>query len=173
MLYVIFPARWYCYNIDNIIVVVVVQSLRHVWLFTTLWTAAHQAPLSFNISWSLLKFMFIESGLPSNHGTLCCSLLFAFSLSQHQGLFSELAFRIRWPKYWYHLPLGEGNGNPVQYSCLENPMDRGAWWATVHGVEKSRTWLSDFTFTFTSCSGFVFYVGPFMDHSLVMANRLV
>ena len=43
----------------------------------------------------------------------------------------------------------EGNGNPLQYSCLENPMDRGAWWATVHGVSKSRTQLSDFTFTFT------------------------
>ena len=40
---------------------------------------------------------------------------------------------------------GEGNGNPLQYSCLENPMDRGAWWATVHGVAKSRTRLSDFT----------------------------
>ena len=43
---------------------------------------------------------------------------------------------------------GEGNGNPLQYSCLENPMDRGAWWATVHGVAKSRKQLSDFTFTF-------------------------
>ena len=40
---------------------------------------------------------------------------------------------------------GEGNGNPLQYSCLENPMDRGAWWAIVHGVAKSRTRLSDFT----------------------------
>ena len=43
---------------------------------------------------------------------------------------------------------GEGNGNPLQYSCLENPMDRGAWWAAVHGVMKSRTRLSDFAFTF-------------------------
>ena len=43
---------------------------------------------------------------------------------------------------------GEGNGNPLQYSCLENPMDGGAWWATVHGVAKSRERLSDFTFTF-------------------------
>ena len=43
---------------------------------------------------------------------------------------------------------GEGNGNPLQYSCLENPMDRGAWWAAVHGVAKSRTRLSDFTFPF-------------------------
>ena len=39
-------------------------------------------------------------------------------------------------------------GNPLQYSCLENPMDGGAWWAAVHGVTKSRTRLSDFTFTF-------------------------
>ena len=44
--------------------------------------------------------------------------------------------------------VGEGNGTPLQYSCLENPMDRGAWWAAVHGVTKSRTWLSGFTFTF-------------------------
>ena len=38
---------------------------------------------------------------------------------------------------------GEGNGNPLQYSCMENSMDRGAWWATVHGVAKSRTRLSN------------------------------
>jgi len=44
--------------------------------------------------------------------------------------------------------VGEGNGTPLQYSCLENPMDRGAWWAAVHGVTKSQTRLSDFTFTF-------------------------
>ena len=43
---------------------------------------------------------------------------------------------------------GEGNGIPLQYSCLENPMDRGAWWAAVHRVAKSQTRLSDFTFTF-------------------------
>ena len=44
--------------------------------------------------------------------------------------------------------IGEGNGTPLQYSHLENPMDGGAWWAAVHGVTKSGTWLSDFTFTF-------------------------
>ena len=42
---------------------------------------------------------------------------------------------------------GEGNGNPLHYSCLENPMEGGAWLATVHGVEKSQTRLCDFTFT--------------------------
>ena len=42
----------------------------------------------------------------------------------------------------------EGNGTPLQYSCLENPMDGGAWWAAVYGVTKSQTQLGDFTFTF-------------------------
>ena len=44
--------------------------------------------------------------------------------------------------------FGEGTGTPLQYSCLEHPMDGGAWWAAVHGVAKSRTRLSDFPFTF-------------------------
>ena len=48
---------------------------------------------------------------------------------------------------------GEGNGNPLQYSCLENPMDGGAWWATVYRVKKSQTRLSDLTFTFTFLMG--------------------
>ena len=47
-----------------------------------------------------------------------------------------------------HIFSGEGNCSPLQYSCLENPMDGGAWWAAVHGVAKSQTRLSDFTFTF-------------------------
>ena len=44
--------------------------------------------------------------------------------------------------------IGDSSGTPLQHSCLENPMDGGAWWAAVHGVAKSRTRLSDFTFTF-------------------------
>ena len=54
-----------------------------------------------------------------------------------------------WPGEFHGLySPGEGNGNPLQQSCLENPMDGGAWWAAVHGVTTSRTRLSDFTFTF-------------------------
>ena len=53
--------------------------------------------------------------------------------------------------YWPTVYLGEGNGNPLQYSCLENPMDRGARWATVHGVAKSWTRLSNFTYLLTYC----------------------
>ena len=48
----------------------------------------------------------------------------------------------------FRISYGEGNGTLLQYFCLENPMDGGAWWAAVHGVTKSRTRLSDFTFTF-------------------------
>ena len=48
----------------------------------------------------------------------------------------------------YILLAGEGDGTPLQYFCLENPMAGGAWWAAVHAVAKSQTWLSDFTFTF-------------------------
>ena len=44
--------------------------------------------------------------------------------------------------------MGKGNRTPLQYSCLENPMDGGTWWAAVHGVAKSRARLSDFTFSF-------------------------
>ena len=44
--------------------------------------------------------------------------------------------------------IKEGNGTPLQYSCLANPLDGGAWWAAVHGVARSRTRLSNFTFTF-------------------------
>ena len=47
-------------------------------------------------------------------------------------------------------PVGKEMATPLQYSCLENPMDGGAWWATVHGVGKNRTQLSDFTITFIS-----------------------
>ena len=64
--------------------------------------------------------------------------------------------------------FGEGNGTPLQYSCLENPMDGGAWWAAVHGVAKSRTRLSDFTFTFHFCA----LEKEMASHSSVLAWRI-
>ena len=57
---------------------------------------------------------------------------------------------------------GEGNGNPLQYSCLENPIDWGSWWATVQAVAKSQTWLSDFTFTSHSV-GYFFLLSSFLS----------
>ena len=62
----------------------------------------------------------------------------------------------------------EGNGTPLQYCCLENPMDRGAWWAAVHGVAKSQTRLSDFTWTFH----FHALEKEMVTHSSVLAWRI-
>ena len=70
-------------------------------LFVTLWTAAHQASLSFTISWILLKLMSIELVMPSNHLILCRPLLLLPSISPIIRVFSnESALCIRWPKYW-------------------------------------------------------------------------
>ena len=80
---------------------VVVQSFSHVWLFANPWTAAHQASLSFSISWSLLKLMSIESVMPCNHLVLCRPLLLQPSIFPSIRVFSnKSALHIRWPKYW-------------------------------------------------------------------------
>ena len=72
-----------------------------VQLFATPWTEAHQASLSFTISWSLLKLMPIESVMPSNHLILCRPLLLPPSILLSVRVFSsESALHIRWPKYW-------------------------------------------------------------------------
>ena len=66
------------------------------------------------------------------------------------------------------LSFREGNGTPLQYSCLENPMDGGAWWAGVHGVPKIQTQLSNFTFTFH----FHALEKEMASHSSVLAWRI-
>ena len=66
---------------------------------------------------------------------------------------------------------GEGNGNPLQYSCLENPMDGGALYATVHGVTKSRTQLSDFTFLHEDKT-FKMYTFIFLCHECYLMCHL-
>ena len=129
-----------------------VQSLCPVQLFANPWTAACQASLFTTNSRSLLKLMSIKSEMPSNHIILCHPLLLLPSIFPSIKVFpNESALHIRWPNYWSFsfsiiLPMNihGWNGNPLQYSCLENPMDRGAWWATIYGFAKSQTWLSDF-----------------------------
>ena len=80
---------------------VVVQSLNHVWLFATPWTAACQAFLSITNSRSLLKLMSIKSVMPSNHLILCCPLLLLPSIFPSIRVFSsDSVLCIRWPKYW-------------------------------------------------------------------------
>ena len=82
-----------------------------------------------------------ECLIPDFHSEILSEALKVSSYSGHDC--------ISWSFYPMVLRMsGEGNGNPLQYSCLENPMDGGAWQAAVHGVAKSQTWLRDFTFTF-------------------------
>ena len=90
---------------DKEIPIVVVQSLSHVWLFVTPWTAAHQASLSFTISQSLLKLMSIEWMVPSNHPILCCPLLFLPSILPRIG------------RYWVK-ESGESNQKHYRYSGI-------------------------------------------------------
>ena len=78
-----------------------VHSFSHVWLFATPWTAACQASLSITNSWSLLKLMFVELVMPSNHLILCSPLLLPPSIFPSIWVFSnESALCIMWPKYW-------------------------------------------------------------------------
>ena len=107
----------------------VAQPLSRVRLLVTPRTAAHQASLSITNSRSLLKLMSIELVMPSNHLILCCPLLLLPSIFPSIRIFSNESV----------LCIGEGNGNPLQCSCLENPRDRGAWWAAVYGVARGRT----------------------------------
>ena len=113
--------------------IVAVQSPSRVWLSVTPWTAAPQASLT------LTKFMPIASVMPSSHPILWHPLLLLPSLLA-SGSFpmSQLC-----TSGGQILELQLQNGYPLQYSYLENPMNRGAWWAIVHGVTKSWTWLSD------------------------------
>ena len=202
--------------------IVVVQSLSHVWLFATPWTAACQVSLLFTIPQSSLKLMSVESEIPSNHLILLSSTPSpALSLSQHLGLLSCTLYQAYYRlvptagisvmrlskiskqscKICYHIlqiwnlslskrgwhnwsnlahtharkvrlfvvghaglsgkesaSAGDAGSSPwvgkfpwqrkcnlLQYSCLGNPMDRGAWQAAVRGAAKSRTGLRDWT----------------------------
>ena len=77
-----------------------VQSVSHVWLFATPWTAACQASLSITNSWSLLKLMSIELVIPSNHLILCHPLLLPSIFPSIRVFSNESVLHIRWPKYW-------------------------------------------------------------------------
>ena len=93
-----------------------VQSLSHVQLFVTPWTAACQAFLSITNSWSLLKLMSSESVMPSNHFILCRPLLLLPSIFPSIRVFSnESVLHIRWPKYWnFNFSISSSN----EYSRL-------------------------------------------------------
>ena len=130
-------------------------SLSCVRLFATAWTVARQALLSMGIlQGRRLEWVAMSSSRGSSQPrdwtrvshiargffTIWATKEAHFHF-RHEETEANSIYLSLYPRY------GEGNGTPLQYSCLENPMDREAWWAAVHGVAKSRTRLSDFTFT--------------------------
>ena len=109
--------------------------LSCVQLFVTPWTAAHQASLSLAFSWSLLKFLSIESVMPSNHLVLCCPLLLLPSIFSSIKVFcNESAVHIRWPKYWsFSFSISPSN----EYSGLIAFSNDGFDLLAVQGTLKS------------------------------------
>ena len=112
-----------------------VQSLSCVLLFATPWTPAHQASLSITNSWSLFRFMSIESVMPSNQLILCHPLLLLSSIFPSIRVFSnESALRIRWPKYWsFSFNISPSNEHPGLISFRMDWLDLFA----VQGTLKS------------------------------------
>ena len=112
------------------------QSLSHVCLFATPWTATHQASLSFTISWSLLKFMSIESVMPSNYLVLCCPLLLLPSIFPSIRVFSsEPAVHIRWPKA-QNMAFTEPARNP----CSEAESQAGCYCSVTVMSDSATPW---------------------------------
>ena len=129
-----------------------VQSLSHVHLFATPWTAASQASLSIINSPSLLRFMSIESVMPSNHLILCHPLLLLPSIFPSVRVFSsESVVRIRWPKYWsFSFSISPSNEYPGLISFRMDWFDLLAVQGTLkslfqhHNSKASIFWCSAF-----------------------------
>ena len=111
-----------------------VQSLSHVQLFVTPWTAAHQVSLAITNSWSLLKLMSIESVMPSSH-LICCPLLLLPPIPPSIRVFSnESTLCMRWPKYWsFSFNISASNEHPGLISFRVDWLDLLA----VQGTLKS------------------------------------
>ena len=125
----------------------------------TLWTAARQASLSFTIPWSLLKLMFIESVMPSNHLILCHPLLLLPSILPSIRVFSsESALPIRWPKYWsFSFSISPSNEYSGLISFRIDWFDPFAVQGTLkgllqhHSLKTSVLWRSAFFMVQLSC----------------------
>ena len=121
-----------CEKITKVFPVPSVQSLSHVRLFVTPWTAARQASLSITNSWSLPKLMSIESVMPSNHVILCRPLLMPSIFPSISVFSNESILPIRWPKYWsFSFSTSPSNSGLISFrmDCLDL--------LTVQGTHKS------------------------------------
>ena len=144
-----------------------VQSLSHVWLFATPWTAAHQASLSITNSWSLLKLMSIESVMPSNHLLLCHPLLLLPSIFPHIRVFSnESVLCIRWPNWSFSFNISPSNEHPVLISFRMDWLDFLAVQETLNSLQHHSSKAS-----VLPCSAF--FTVQFSHLHMTTQNRLV
>jgi len=131
---------WFWRSSFYVLVCVCTQPLSHVGLFATPWTVACQAPLSVGSSsqgyWRGLPFLSPGIFLIQGSNPHLLPLLYWQVDSLPLSYLGSLCISIANPNVF-----GEGNGTPLWYSCLQDPMDGGAWWAAVYGVSQSRTWL--------------------------------
>ena len=147
------PTLWYqlpllsiCFQFSS------VQSLSHVQLFATPWTAARQVSLSITNSWSLLKPMSIESVMPSSHLILCCPLLLLPPIPPSIRVFSnETTIPMRWPNYWtFSFSISSANEHPGLISFRMDWLDLLAVQGTLksflqhHSSKASILWHSVF-----------------------------
>ena len=117
-----------------------VQSLSHVQLFATPWTAAHQASLSITNSWSLLKLMPIESVMLSRHLILCHSLLLPPIPPSIRVFSNESTLHMRWPKYWsFSFSIGSSNEHPGLISFRMDWLDLLAVQGTLKSLLQHHT----------------------------------
>ena len=117
------------------------QSLSHVRLFVTTWTAAQQASLSITNTQIILKLISIESVIPSHHFILCCPLLFPPSIFPSIRIFSnESVLCIRWPKYWsFSLSISPSNEHPGLISFRMDWLDLLAVQETLKSLLQHHT----------------------------------
>ena len=146
-----------------------VQSLSHVRLFVTPWTAACQPYLSITNSWGLLKLMSIESMMPSNHLILCHPLLFPPSVFPIIRVFSsESVLHIRWPKYWsFSFSISPSKEHPGLISFRMDRLDLLA----VQGTFKSLLQHHNLKASILQCSAFftVQFSHPYMTTGKTIA----
>ena len=125
-----------------------VQSLSHVWLFVTPWTAACQVSLSITNPWSLLKLMSIESVMSSNHLIICRPLLLPSIFPRIRVFSNESALHIRWPKYWsFSFNISPSNEHPGLISFKTDWLDLLAVQRTLKSLLQTTVQNHQFFYT--------------------------
>ena len=172
-------------SFKNLSLFTTVQSLSHVRLFATPWTAAHQASLSITNSWSPPKPMSIESVMPSNHLILCHPLLLLPSIFPSIRVFSnESALCIRWPKYWsLSFNISPTNKHLVLISSRMDWLDLLAVQGTLKSLQHhsskasilqhSAFFLSFFFLLFIYLFIFSFLYSPTLSHPYMSAGKTI